>query len=323
MINTHYIVTINTLLVAMYCLNVSASIGYSELKEPGLEFKQYVLTLPYIERIEYEQSHNGKYGPGFVRADGAYQPNGYYSRYLTNSPITSNMIVRGLDLDVEWEYAPDWKIVCYGPRKYATNYLTAMNNWALFDLLKVIELGFPEITKNTFVWTTQNDFEFKNRWGTFVGSINSFDGNRPTLIEFHAKDNKNEAHWPKSTIKYIYNTTNSFPPDVFIECLESPKDHSMITTNIIHNFNIGLAVDATNGYNMTNFIPDNAEIDKVNLISNKIRYTVNQDGSIVKYKYVDSTEAFARPARYSIILFVLVCLTLIGVSFKIRRGKKE
>jgi len=301
------------ILIFFHSLFVAEAI---DLEEPGRVFKQYQQDRPPIKHIVFEHSCLTKLGLGFAVADGALQPSGYFLRYLTNSPTTSNLVIWGASTQYEWNYSMDWNSVAYGPRKLATNLNLAMNYHHLLDLATVSYLGLPRPFLDGLTWTSQTEFEFANPLGEYIGRITKFENNRPLEVEYESR-NEDSKNWRKCRISYEYERQVDFPPKRFLVAVET-RDSHLTVTNVLHALEVGLDDIATNGYHLTNFIPKNAELAHIYFMSNQVRFSVRPNGDLVKYKYSDDFERRSQPVRYSII-FVFLVLLVATLTFLVRR----
>ena len=296
------------------------------LTEPGKLFKEYEAEAPPIKRIVYEQSYAiGKYGPGVELVDGAIQTGGYFIRHLTNSPYTKQLLVSGASSESEWEYFPENENVSYGPPTCWTNYASSMNYPPLVALQTVARLGLPRPFPghDGFSWTSQVDFVFFDPFNQYVGHIVRFDNQGRTIeVEFHS-ENKSDDKATTGRVSYGYDSNQTFPPSSFVVDIKGPDFH-VVTTNLLHALEIGQDdKHAGNGYYLKEFLPDDATIGTIYVISNHIRYTLQQDRSLVAYKYSDAVERSLRPVRRTILFVFLAVSILTAVYLVWLRGRSN
>ena len=279
------------MLIAMNGPVSGAGIPVSELTEPGKAYKVYQATAPPIKYIAYERSYSAAESrfrrAGVVTADGAIQQGGYFLRYLTNSPFTTNSIVWGLSSDAEWsQNVLDYHDVCYGPRQFWTNYPASMNFPDLQELQTAARFGLPRLAAgiDNFIWTSQTNFEFDHPWDHYAGHIIRFDNhNRPAKIEYHSAA-ANAKYWRECYITYSYDSDTNFIPAGFTTDGQT-RYVTWSNTYGIDTLEIGTNDHAANGYFLKDFLPDNAEISNIWFMSNWVRYAVQPDGTKVLYMY--------------------------------------
>ena len=298
--------------------------GTSRLTEPGKAFKEYEANVPPIKHIVYEQSYSvSKHGPGVMWADGAIQPGGYFNRQLTNSPYTQGILIDGASTEQEWESFPENENVCYGPRTYWTNSNVSMNLPVLRKLQTVACLGLPRCFPghDGFTWTSPVAFQFFNPYDHFTGHIASFDEvGRPKEVEYHSVSN-DAPEAVSARITYAYDSREQFPPASFIIELNGIDLHS-VTTNILHKLELGIdEAHEQHGFYLKDFLPDNANVGTIYVISNLVRYTLQPDKSMVAYKYSDAVEQSTHPVHYAIIFASLAVITSMLAYLVRRRGK--
>jgi hypothetical protein len=188
----------------------------------------------------------------------------------------------------------------------------------LQDIQTVARLGLPRPFPDDFRWVSQTDFVFTHPWDQYVGRITRFDGNRPAEVEYQSRSEDSE-YWRKCRIVYEYDGARDFPPARFVIHQQTRQGESSVT-NILHTLDIGLDEKVEQGYFMKDFFPAGGKLNDVYFISNKVRYLVRPDGSLVEYKYPDMAGRSSHPVRYSIIIVFLVLLITTAVYLVRRRG---
>jgi hypothetical protein len=308
----------------------SAPVPGSQFSEPAKAFKEYLAEMPPIKRIVYEQSHQGKFGPGFVLADGAIQPAGYFLRHLSNSPYTTNSFVCGLSTEHEWSYAMEWQNVVYGPRDAWTNKTSALDPGTFSDFHMAVRLGLPPVVPGTFRWASEAEFEFTSQvWGDmredYTGRITRWDEkNRPVQVVYQSNRRASPA-WLRCSVLYEYAAPEDVFPHRFVQDMELTGGR-MSLSNRIHVLEVGPDENAAQGYRLTNLQPPDAKINEVTFVSNGVRYLVHPDKTMTLYRYaaVPSKPA-SHGTRYSILLFGLGSLLITAVFLlrQSRRGRNQ
>ncbi len=299
---------------------LAEGIPIQELTEPGKAFKVYQATAPPIKHMFFARSDNIKFA-GMFYAEGAIQPTGYFLRYLTNSPFTTNSIVVGLDEQYAWEYDAQDASVAYGPREFETHLHTCINHFWFERLQAIACLGIRRwfAGNDNFRWISQTEFEFDHPWGHYVGHIIFFDRkNRPQELEYHSTS-ENSPNFRKYLLLYQYDGNNGLLPDRIIEHTFSKTSVDTIT-NVTISLDVGLDSHITRGYSLHDLIPQSAEIKEITFISNNVRYAVDPDGRKTLYKYPNAIVSSANPVRYSILMIVLVLFVTTAVYWVRRRG---
>lgn len=291
----------------------NAKINYESVS-PCVAYKEYLARSPWVKSFEYEQSYTIKTNSGFGTADGALQPSGYYLRFPGRSQFSSNFVAYGYS-DHEWEYAEQYMSVCYSQKNSKwTNWNAAMNSAAYYELLRMLRLGLA--SPNSVEWISPTKFKFINDFGEYAGEIVSYENDLPIEVRYRPIK-KTGAPVMEGVITYLYNSNATFPPASFVRTF-----NGISTTNVIHKLLLGVDDNIHEGYSMTNIIPANAIINEVQLLSNRVRYAIEPDGTATLYKYpYNEFEHRSYPFRFGIILGFLLLGASIG-WYAIKSRKK-
>ncbi|MEJ5239203.1 MAG: hypothetical protein WHT82_12645 [Limisphaera sp.] len=305
--------------------------------EPGQMFREYLTQLPWIKHVTYRRSHSRKSvavapqpGSGaserilprlFVleRFEAAWQPEGWYKRYLETEKGRVVPMTRGRRTTYTFEPVSAGLETVVGRNRYFYWSLTDSQNVlevtfrtnttggrgrhhemrAIRDaeMLCDLRLGLDPLGGGTLRWLNDVEFEVGPEEGGFRrpggrGRITRVDHRgHPTELVFEA------FGWPGPTnffrVSYAYLPERDFPPWLYVVEELDAREGWLRHTNYVDDIEFGVDESAPEGYFPEMFRGRVEPVARVYLVSNDVRYVRDARGQWVR-RPADDDELLAR-----------------------------
>lgn len=264
---------------------------------------------------------NQKPIPGWIYYEGSIQPNTFWIRNCTNSPMEPAILMPGWVVGHSdagnWSYSNDR--VSISPKNSTPSPLDARVQQVVSIARQAFGLGVATVP-GSFKLFGNNDFEAEAQTGGMIaGHFDVADDGRPMRCEYSGKS------WPKLKATLIFgykelNESNCFPSKITYQVVNSSSTKTQIEEYELVAMEFGAVPLAQEGYtiySLTNLPGINLKIDELmggplifngDTISKKAK-----DGKLVPVRHAsggDSTEP-----EHSRRIVVLLCLIALGIPF--------